>query len=124
MAANVRDGKYAKTFYNILESFQYCHYIKCRLETGRTHQIRVHLSQILNAAILNDSLYAKPGDQLNRLGDEIKSYVGSYPHPFLHAKILGFKHPITGEDLYFEKDPPEIFQNVLDLLRKQKDEHK
>jgi 23S rRNA pseudouridine1911/1915/1917 synthase len=122
MAANVRGGKHAKTFYNIIESFKHCHYIKCRLETGRTHQIRVHLSQLLNAAILNDSVYAKPGDQLNRLGEDIKNCVGDYRHPFLHAKTLGFVHPMTGEELLFEQEPPQLFLDVLEIFRTQKKE--
>lgn len=122
MAINVRGGKHAKTFYNIIESFKHCHYIKCRLETGRTHQIRVHLSQVLNAAILNDSVYAKPGDQINRLGDDIRNCIGDYRYPFLHAKTLGFIHPMTGEEMLFEQEPPQIFQDVLDIFRAQKKE--
>jgi 23S rRNA pseudouridine1911/1915/1917 synthase len=47
------------------------------------------------------------------LSDELKNIIGDYPHPFLHAKILGFAHPITGQELFFETPPPKIFSDVL-----------
>ena len=120
MAANVRGGKDAKTFYNILESFGLCHFVKCKLETGRTHQIRVHLGQVLKAPILNDSLYASPKDQLHKLGQHIEEAVGEYKYPFLHARTLGFTHPITEEVMLFEQEPPKVFQHVLETLRTKK----
>lgn len=116
MAANVREGKPAKTFYHILKSYGLCHYVQCKLETGRTHQIRVHLSQCLSAPILNDSLYGKAQDQLNKMGEPFTTLVKDYPHPFLHARTLGFVHPITKEELQFDQAVPTLFQKVLDAL--------
>lgn len=118
MAANVENGKRAKTFYRVLKSFDQCHYVSCKLETGRTHQIRVHLSQCLNAPILNDSLYGKPKEHLNKLSTNVESLIHDhdYQYPFLHAQTLGFIHPITKKELIFKQDPPLMFQQVLDLL--------
>ncbi|MCO4794219.1 MAG: RluA family pseudouridine synthase [Bacteriovoracaceae bacterium] len=117
MAIDVKNGKEAITHYKILNNFDKYFLIELKLETGRTHQIRVHLSSILKSPILCDSTYGNPSQQLQRLPKEISEIIGDYPHPFLHAKVLGFKHPITGEDLYFEKEPPEIFQKVLDYSK-------
>ncbi|WP_053335824.1 hypothetical protein [Bacteriovorax sp. DB6_IX] len=88
-----------------------------KLETGRTHQIRVHLSQLLHRPILCDPLYGNPKEHLNRLGGEFKSLIKDYEFPFLHAKILGLVHPITKEKLFFEVDPPPLFQQVIKLAR-------
>lgn len=124
MKANVRNGKRAKTFYKLLEVFDYCSLVKCTLETGRTHQIRVHLSEMLNAPILMDPLYGRPSDHLNRLSPEIAEHLKGYPYPLLHARKLGFVHPITKEELLFETDPPAIFLKTLELLREDIKEEK
>lgn len=118
MAANVR-GKEAITHYKVEEFFKRCSLIECKLETGRTHQIRVHLSSLLNAAVLNDSMYGKTEEHKRRIGGTFTSVIGSYEHPFLHAKILGLTHPMTGEKLYFDVPPPKEFQEVLEYLRKE-----
>ena len=73
------------------------------METGRTHQIRVHLKYI-GHPVAGDPLYG-PRNTLKGNGQ------------FLHAKLLGFKHPRTGEELVFEVDPPQIFQDTLSKLR-------
>lgn len=117
MAANVKHGKNAITHLKVLEYFDKFSHVELKLETGRTHQIRVHLSQILNTPILNDTLYGRNKEESNFYNNQMKSYLANYEYPFLHAKILGFKHPITGKDLYFETQPPEIFQQILNSLR-------
>lgn len=105
MAINYTHGKDAVTHYRVLERFGNATYIECRLETGRTHQIRVHMSSI--------------GHPL--LGDEI---YGSSKNPYhlegqtLHAMILGFIHPKTKEYVEFAAPLPDYFEKLLDKLRK------
>ena len=105
MAINHKNGKDAVTHYRVLERFGNFTYIECRLETGRTHQIRVHMTSI--------------GHPL--LGDEV---YGSGKNPFhlqgqtLHAMVLGFVHPRTGEYMEFTAPLPEYFVKLLEELRK------
>ncbi|OIQ19214.1 MAG: hypothetical protein BM556_07975 [Bacteriovorax sp. MedPE-SWde] len=117
MAANVKGGKNAITYFKALEFYDKFSRMEMKLETGRTHQIRVHLSQLLKRPILCDPLYGNPKEHLNRLGGEYKSLIKDYEHPFLHAKILGLIHPITKEKLFFEVDPPQLFQDVISLAK-------
>ena len=116
MAINVKGGKSALTNYKVLTQFDKVAHLEMKLETGRTHQIRVHLSQLLYRPILCDPLYGNPKEHLQRVGPEVSDIIGSYEHPFLHAKLLGFIHPITGEKMLFETPPPAIFRNVLSKL--------
>lgn len=101
--AIVEDGRPAVSHFKVLESFTDYTLIECELETGRTHQIRVHLKYI-GHPVAGDPLYG-PRNTLKGNGQ------------FLHAKLLGFKHPRTGEELVFEVDPPQIFQDTLSKLR-------
>ena len=90
MAVNERNGKHAVTHYRVLERLKGYTYIECRLETGRTHQIRVHMASI-GHPLLGDSVYgpSKPG-------------IPGLQGQTLHAMILGFDHPVTGDYLEFE----------------------
>lgn len=117
MASEVRNGKWSKTYYKVVELFQHCTLVSCTLETGRTHQIRVHMSQDLKAPLLMDPLYGNPKENIKRLPGEVAKFFKEYPHPFLHAKKLGFIHPITKEELLFETELPAIFQETLQALR-------
>jgi 23S rRNA pseudouridine1911/1915/1917 synthase len=117
MKANVTKGKNAITIFKVLETFKNHSHLEFKLETGRTHQIRVHASDILRKPLLGDSLYGCPRDQLLRLGPLYQELIGEYPHPFLHAKSLSLIHPITKEKLHFEVPAPKIFQDVLTLSR-------
>lgn len=86
--------------------------VECRLETGRTHQIRVHLLECAKTPILGDPLYGRePADAVLK---EVGRRLGRQA---LHAFVLGFVHPVTGERLRFERAPPEDFQAALETLR-------
>ena len=104
MAINEKNGKPAVTHYKVLERFDKYTYIECQLKTGRTHQIRVHMTSI--------------GHPL--LGDEV---YGNAKCPFklegqtLHAMTIGFIHPTTGEYVEYEAPLPEYFEHLLQILR-------
>lgn len=102
--AVVENGKKAVTHFKVLKQFKGYSLIECQLETGRTHQIRVHLDYI-GHAVAGDPLYG-PRKTLKGNGQ------------FLHAKVLGFKHPRTGKWLEFTAEPPKIFQDTLAQLEK------
>ena len=105
MAINHKNGKEAITHYKVLERFEQATYIECRLETGRTHQIRVHMAS-LGHPLLGDTVYGSSKNPYHLQGQA------------LHAMILGFVHPITGEYLEFEAPLPEYFSKLLEKLRK------
>lgn len=118
MAANV-SGREAITHYKTLNTFKKMTYLEIKLETGRTHQIRVHLSQVLRHPILCDPLYGNPKENLIRLGPKFQELIGDYPFPFLHAKTLSFDHPITREKMNFDVEPPKIFLDTIKLAREE-----
>ncbi|HNW50360.1 MAG TPA: RluA family pseudouridine synthase [Prolixibacteraceae bacterium] len=113
-------GKHAVTHYRVIEELGYVSLIECRLETGRTHQIRVHMSSI-GHPIFNDSTYG--GDQILRgtTFTKYKQFVENCfkicPRQALHAKSLGFVHPVTGEELFFESDLADDMNQVLEKWR-------
>jgi 23S rRNA pseudouridine1911/1915/1917 synthase len=115
MAANVSQGKKAITHYKTLKNFTHSAHVELKLETGRTHQIRVHLSQILHTPILCDPLYGNE-QFIKKIPEQFAEVIKDYPHQLLHAKELGFIHPITKEKLHFQTPPPEIFQALLKSL--------
>lgn len=105
MAVNERNGKEAITHFKVLERFRDYTYIECQLETGRTHQIRVHMSSI-GHPLLGDEVYA-PGRKHNfHLNGQT-----------LHAKILGFQHPTTNEYIETDAPLPEYFTSLLNKIR-------
>lgn len=113
MAAEVKNGKRAVTHYKKLQDYGPLTHVELKLETGRTHQIRVHMAQILHTPVLCDPLYGAGTHHLKKLPEEIGLRLKDYPYQLLHAKELGFKHPITGQMLHFTTPPPEIFQSVI-----------
>lgn len=103
MQAIIKDGRSAVTHFKVLEKFTGYTLIELQLETGRTHQIRVHMKYI-GHPVAGDPVYG-PKKTLKGEGQ------------FLHAKVLGFTHPTTHERMVFEAPLPEIFQNTLTKLR-------
>nr|MBS0038400.1 RluA family pseudouridine synthase [Saprospiraceae bacterium] len=118
--AEEEDGKYSLTHYEILEDLYYVSLIKCRLETGRTHQIRVHFSCTGNP-IFNDSLYGGDSVRKGTVFTNYKRFVENcfdvMPRQALHAKSLGFVHPVTEKKMYFEAPLPDEFSEVMDRWR-------
>ncbi len=113
-------GKWSITHYKVLERFDYVTLIECRLETGRTHQIRVHLKSI-GHPIFSDSTYggdyAVKGTTFTRYKQFVDNCFKLMPRQGLHAKSLGFIHPKTKEMVFFDSELPEDFANVLDKWR-------
>ncbi len=114
-------GKEAITHYKVLENFNYVTLVECRLETGRTHQIRVHM-QSIGHPLFNDDFYG--GDRVVK-GTVYTKYKQFVENSFklcqrqaLHAKELGFTHPTTGEKMFFESELPEDMELVLEKWRK------
>jgi 23S rRNA pseudouridine1911/1915/1917 synthase len=109
--SRVRDGKRAVTHVDVVSRFDGATHVRCRLETGRTHQIRVHLAES-GTPILGDTLYGRPSRD-----PEIASLARSLGHQALHARLLGFVHPVSGHSLVFEAGLPADFAAVLGSLR-------
>ncbi len=103
MAVNTKNGKYAVTHFTVLERFKSATLIKAVLETGRTHQIRVHMSYI-GHPLIGDEVYGKKADRYSIRGQA------------LHAKSLGFNHPVTGEKMKFSSEPPDDFKKLIEEL--------
>ena len=105
MAMNVRLGKEAITHYKVLQQFEKFAYVECQLETGRTHQIRVHMTSI-NHPLLGDVTYGN-----------LKSPFTTLNGQTLHAMTLGFIHPRTKEYMEIEAPLPDYFEKLLDVLK-------
>lgn len=105
MSVNYKNGKDAVTHYHVLERFGNSTYVECRLETGRTHQIRVHMASI-GHPLLGDEVYGSGKNPYHLQGQA------------LHAMVLGFVHPSTGEYLEFTAPLPDYFLKLLVKLRK------
>lgn len=114
-------GKHAITHFKVIEQFNYVSLIKCSLETGRTHQIRVHLKHI-GHPLFNDKEYG--GDQIlkgttfSKYKQFIQNCFKIMPRQALHAKTLGFIHPNTNKEMIFKSELPNDFDQVLQKWRK------
>ena len=118
------DGEYGKeaiTHYKIVERLGYVNLVECQLETGRTHQIRVHF-KFIGHPLFNDETYG--GDQILKgtTFTKYKQYVQNcfkiIPRHALHAKSLGFIHPATGKEMFFDSELPEDMRMVVEKWRK------
>ena len=101
-------GKHAVTHYETLRLLTHCALIECRLETGRTHQVRVHCASI-GHALLGDPVYGRTPKPLRGLLDELR-----FERQALHAASLGFRHPISGETLDFRAEMPADMRELID----------
>jgi len=113
-------GRNAITHFKVLEELRYVSLIQCNLETGRTHQIRAHLKHI-GHTLFNDATYGGnkvlKGTRFSKYKQFVDNCFKIIPRQALHAKSLGFKHPITGKDMWFDSDLPEDFNMVLEKWR-------
>ena len=110
------EGKHAVTHFKVLERFGYVTLVECRLETGRTHQIRVHMTHMGNS-IMGDSKYKKKYKKLKNIDTDLESLIYKLDRQFLHAQTLGFIHPRTNEEMIFTSILPQELENILKLLR-------
>lgn len=118
-----QDGSYGKeavTHYKVLERFGYVTLVSCRLETGRTHQIRVHFEHI-GHPLFNDERYGgdkiRKGTTFAKYKQFVENCFKILPRQALHAKTLGFKHPITEEFLRFDSEIPQDMQEAIEKWR-------
>lgn len=114
-------GKHALTHYRVIERLGYINLVECRLETGRTHQIRVHFQSIRHP-LFNDATYG--GDQIlkgttfTKYKQFVQNCFSILPRQALHARSLGFIHPVSGEEVYFESELPADISEVIDKWRR------
>ena len=114
-------GKRAVTHYRVLERFGFVTLVECKLETGRTHQIRVHMSSI-GHPIFNDERYGGNEIRKGTIYSKYRQFIANCfeicPRQALHAKTLGFEHPVSGKWLQFDSEIPEDMTNLLAKWRK------
>jgi len=103
MAVTPINSKHAETHFEVIEHFENASLVKCVLETGRTHQIRVHM-QYIGHPVMGDPMYSK-ANPMNLKGQA------------LHARVIGFDHPASGKYMEFAAQPPQYFDNLLEKLR-------
>ncbi len=109
-------GKHAVTHYTVLERLGYVNLVECRLETGRTHQIRVHMESV-GHPLFNDERYGGDrilkGTTFTKYRQFVENCFHMLPRQALHARSLGFKHPATGQEVYFEVPLPADMESVI-----------
>lgn len=114
-------GKHAVTHYRVLERFGYVTLVECRLETGRTHQIRVHMASI-GHPLFNDERYGGAEIRKGTIYSKYKQFIRNCfelcPRQALHAKTLGFEHPVTKKWLQFDSEMPSDMTALLEKWRK------
>ena len=121
MEVSISKGKRAITNYKTIEIFENdktptLSLVECRLETGRTHQIRVHMTHMGNS-IMGDGKYKKKYKKLKNIDTNLENLIHKLDRQFLHAKTLGFIHPRTKKELIFSSILPQELEKILELLR-------
>jgi 23S rRNA pseudouridine1911/1915/1917 synthase len=115
------DGKHAVTHYRVVEPLGYISVVECKLETGRTHQIRVHMEHI-GHPVFNDERYGGDrilkGTTFTKYRQFVENCFKILPRQALHARTLGFKHPRTKEEMFFTSALPEDMEQVIEKWRK------
>lgn len=113
-------GKHAVTHYQVLENLGYVSVVRCRLETGRTHQIRVHMKHI-GHPLFADARYGGDrilrGERTAKYSQFVENCFRLCPRQALHARTLGFRHPHTGEEMFFESEIPADMTALIDKWR-------
>ena len=121
MSINYKNGKRAVTHYKVLERLQNQYtYVECSLETGRTHQIRVHMKHI-GHVLFNDERYGGneilKGTHFSKYKQFVNNCFEICPRQALHAKTLGFVHPKTGEEMFFTSELPKDMTELIEKWR-------
>ena len=121
MEVSISKGKRAITNYKTIEVFENdktptLSLVECRLETGRTHQIRVHMTHMGNS-IMGDGKYKKKYKKLKNIDTNLENLIHKLDRQFLHAKTLGFIHPRTKKELIFSSILPQELEKIVQLLR-------
>jgi len=111
----VPTGKRAVTHIHVLERLPGATLVECRLSTGRTHQIRVHLAERMSTPVLGDPVYGKPPQDA-----ALRAIAAELGRQALHARVLGFVHPATGKEMLWESVPPPDFERALAKIREPK----
>jgi 23S rRNA pseudouridine1911/1915/1917 synthase len=117
MSGSAKHGRNAVTHWKVLARFPEVTLLKLRLETGRTHQIRVHMSES-GHPLVGDPVYGGTARAAGLKSPEFRSMVKRFGRQALHAKTLGFRHPATGEYIEFDSELPEDMQTLLDYLER------
>jgi 23S rRNA pseudouridine1911/1915/1917 synthase len=115
-----KEGKFSQTIITLKKSFRICSIVECLLKTGRTHQVRLHMTSI-NNPIVGDKLYGK--NKINKFGKNKETFnkfliLKNFQRQALHAYHIGFIHPVSKKYLEFKSEFPEDLKNLLDLLVK------
>ncbi|RPH30759.1 MAG: RluA family pseudouridine synthase [Bacteroidales bacterium] len=117
---NGEEGKHAVTHWKVIERLGYVNVLECKLETGRTHQIRAHFEHIKHP-LFNDDKYSGntivKGTVFTKYRQFVENCFGICPRHALHAKSLGFTHPTTGKELFFESELPDDMRKVIEKWR-------
>ena len=121
MEVSKSKGKRAITNYKTIEIFENDNtptlsLVECKLETGRTHQIRVHMTHMGNS-IVGDDKYKKRYKKLKNIDADLENLISKLDRQFLHAKTLGFIHPKTNEEMIFSSILPQELDNLLKMLK-------